>query len=66
MGLLDPRVGERKRGHQGWLRPFEWASLPRTERPDDSSSQIASPLNGPVIFLKNLNADVCELASSVG
>ena len=63
MGLLDPRVGERKRGRQCWLRPFEWAGLPRRERPDDSTSQITSPLNGPVIFLKSLNADVCELAS---
>ena len=35
------------------------------ERPDYFSSQITSPLNGPVIFLKSLNADVCELASSV-
>ena len=23
MGLLDPRVGERKRGRQWWLRPFD-------------------------------------------
>jgi len=66
MELLDPRVGERKRGRQCWLRPFEWAGLPRRERPDDSTSQITSLLNGPVIFLKSLNADVCELASSVG
>jgi len=66
MGLLDPRVGERKRGRQCWLRPFEWAGLPRREWLDNSTSQIASPLNGPVIFLKSLNADVCELASSVG
>jgi len=29
MGLLDPRVGERKGGHQCGLRPFEWAVLPR-------------------------------------
>ena len=54
MGLLDPRVGERKRGRQCWLRPFEWAGLPRTERPDDSTSQITSLLNVPVIFLKSL------------
>jgi len=66
MGLLDPRVGERTRGRQCWLRPFEWAGLPRGNRPDNSTFQITSPLNGPVIFLKTLNADVCELASSVG
>jgi len=36
------------------------------ERPDHSTSQITSPLNGRVIFLKSLYADVCELASSVG
>jgi len=66
MGLLDPRVGERKRGRQCWLRPFEWAGLPRREWPDHSTSQITSPLNGPVNFLKSLNDDVCELASSVG
>ena len=66
IGLLDPRVGERKRGRQCWLRPFEWAGLLRRERPDDSISQITIPLNGPVIFLKSLNADVCELAGSVG
>jgi len=66
MCLLDPRVGEQKGGNQCWLRPFEWASLPRRERPDNSTSQIISPLNGPVIFFKILNADVCELASFVG
>jgi len=66
MGLLDLRVGERKGGRQCRLRPFEWACLPRRERPDYSTSQITSPLDGPVIFLKSLNADVCELASSVG
>jgi len=66
MGLLDPRVGERKRGRQCWLRPFEWAGLPRRERSDNSTSQITSPMNGLVIFLKSLNADVCEFASSVG
>ena len=66
MGLLDPRVHERKRGRQCWLRPFEWAGLPSRKRPDDSTSQITSPLNGPVKFLKSLNADVCELATSVG
>ena len=66
MGLLDPRVGERKGGCQCWLRPFEWASLPRRERPDYSTSQITSLLDGPVNFLKSLNADVCELASFVG
>jgi len=66
MGLLDPRVGERKKGRQCWLRPFEWAGLPRRERPDDSTSQTTSPLNGPLIFLKSLDADVCELASPVG
>ena len=66
MGLLDLRVGERKSARQCWLRPSEWAGLPRRERPDNSTSQITSPLNGPVIFLKSLNAHVCELASSVG
>ena len=66
MGLLDPRVGERKGVHQCRLRPFEWAGLPSREWPDYSTSQIISPLNGPVIFLKSLNADVCELGSSVG
>jgi len=66
MGLLDPRVGERKRGHQCWLRPFEWAGLPRRERPAEFTSEITSPLNGLVIFLKSLSAAVCELASSVG
>jgi len=45
---------------------LEWAGLPRRERPDDSTSQITSPLNGPVFFLKSLSAAVCELASSVG
>jgi len=25
MGLLDPRVGERKGGRQCRLQPFEWA-----------------------------------------
>ena len=27
--MLDPRVGEQKRGRQFRLRPFEWAGLPR-------------------------------------
>ena len=52
MGLLDPCVGERKRGRQCWLRPSEWASLPRREWPHNSTSQITSPLNGPVIFFE--------------
>ena len=39
---------------------------PGRERSDYSTSQITSPLNGSVIFLKSLNADVRELASSVG
>jgi len=34
------------------------AGLPRGDRPDNRSSQITSPLNGPVNFLKSLNADV--------
>ena len=38
---------------------------PVRERPDHSTSQITSPLNGPANFLKSLNAEVCELASSV-
>ena len=29
MGLLDPRVGERKGGRQCRLGPFEWAGLSR-------------------------------------
>jgi len=29
MGLLDPRVGERKGVRQCRLRPFAWAGLPR-------------------------------------
>ena len=61
MELLDPRVGERKRGRQRFCGPW-MAGLPKRERPDDSTSQITSPLNGPVNFLKSLNADVCELA----
>jgi len=32
------------------------------ERPDFHFPQITSPLNGPVNYLKSLNADVCELA----
>jgi len=48
MGFLDPRVGERKGGRQCQLRPFEWAGLPRRERPDKSASQTTSLLNGPV------------------
>ena len=51
---------------QCWLWPIEWAGLPRRQRPDNSTSQITSPLNGPVIFLKSLSAAFCELASSVG
>jgi len=39
---------------------------PQGERLEFNSSQITSPLNEPVYFLKSLNADVCELASSVG
>jgi len=66
MGLLDPCVGEWKRGRQCWLRSFEWAGLQRRERPKNCTSQITGPLNGPVTFLKSLNADVCELANSVG
>jgi hypothetical protein len=46
--------------------PLNGPVSPGRERPDYSTSQITSPLNGPVIFLKSLNADVCELASSVG
>ena len=62
MGLLDPRVGGRKGGRPCRLRPFNGPVSPGRERP----SQITSPLNGPVNFLKSLNADVCELSSSVG
>ena len=65
-GFARPTCGRAKGGRQCWLRPFEWAGLPRRERLDHSASQITSPLNGPAKFLKRLHADVCELASSVG
>jgi len=58
-------VGERYGARQCRLQPFEWAGLPRESGPI-YSSQITSPLNGLVNFLKSLNADVCELANSVG
>ena len=63
LDLLDPRVGERKRGREWRLRPFDGPVSPGRERPDYSPSQITSPLNGPVNFLKRLNADVCKLAT---
>ena len=46
--------------------PLNGPVSPGRERPDFSSSQITRPLNEPVNFWKSLNADVCEVASSVG
>jgi len=45
---------------------FWGAGLPRGERPDDQSCKITSPLNELVNFLKSWEADVWELANSVG
>jgi len=46
--------------------PLNGPVSPGREQPDYPFSQITSPLNGPVNYLKSLNAVVCEFASSVG
>jgi len=42
MGLLDSRVGERKRGRQWWLRPF--------------NGPVSPGESGPMILLLKLPA----------
>jgi len=48
------------------LWPCLMAILPMGGRLGVLSSQITSPLNGPVIFLKSRYVEVFESASSVG
>ena len=39
MGLLNPRVGERKRGRQWWLRPFDLSGKEIFSNYDETKSK---------------------------